>query len=193
MNTHFYTLLLIILIPFFSILSAFASQNGQISGTVTDTKTGENIIGANIIVINSTLGASSDSIGRYTILELKPGKYNLKCQLIGYGPEKIHDVEVKSNEITKVDFSLTQVKVEDNESTIIVPSSLENKSNPSDVDPYISIGEVDNSMDPEITIADPDNSVDPDITLEGTESLPFNKRDSLKVRKKILDSIKNKK
>lgn len=183
-KTAFHNSVLIILPGFLSISATLSAQNGQISGTVTDIKTGEKIIGVNIMVTNTLLVAASDSTGTYTILELKPGKYKLKCQLIGYQPVEMTDITVKGNDTTQVDFKLKQKVSDVQKGTIIVPGMDKYKANPYDVDPNISLGDAADLRDPHITIADANNSVDPGITIGGTGSLPFGKKDSLKLKKK---------
>src|SRR4030066_1595521 len=86
---------LIIFIVLFSIPVLAASPYGQIKGTVTDAETGEKIIGANIIVRNTILGASSDINGKYVITELQPGKYQLECHFIGYEKRMTNDLRGK--------------------------------------------------------------------------------------------------
>lgn len=58
-------------------------KHPEIKGSVVDGKTGEPIIGATILVQNTTLGSASDVKGNYT-LTLTPGVYNLVVSSIGY-------------------------------------------------------------------------------------------------------------
>ena len=55
--------------------SIFAGTTGKISGTVVDKDTKEALIGANVFIKNTNLGAATDTEGRYTILQVPPGKY----------------------------------------------------------------------------------------------------------------------
>ena len=63
------------------------AQTGKITGTVTDATTGESLIGVNVIVEGTMLGAASDIEGYFVILNVSPGKYNLKASYIGYSPK----------------------------------------------------------------------------------------------------------
>ncbi len=55
----------------------------EMRGTVVDGKTGEPIIGATIVVQNTTLGSATDVKGKY-VLSLSPGVYNLVISSVGF-------------------------------------------------------------------------------------------------------------
>ncbi len=56
----------------------------SISGYVVDGKTGETIIGANIVVKSTTRGAATDGNGYFVIPGLQPGNYTLNFMHIAY-------------------------------------------------------------------------------------------------------------
>ncbi|ODS72834.1 MAG: hypothetical protein ABS46_20690 [Cytophagaceae bacterium SCN 52-12] len=58
-------------------------KNIRISGTVTDSKTGEPLIGVSIIGVGTQFGTISDKEGQYT-LEIPEATTHLTCSLIGY-------------------------------------------------------------------------------------------------------------
>jgi len=57
------------------------AQDATISGILTDSKTGEPLIGANIIV-DDTMGTATDIDGRYTIT-VAPGLHKVLCRFLG--------------------------------------------------------------------------------------------------------------
>ena len=59
-------------------------QSGTISGTVTDITNESPLIGANVVIENTTQGAASDSEGRYTIKKVTSGEHTLMVSYIGY-------------------------------------------------------------------------------------------------------------
>lgn len=65
-------------------LSLFAMQSGSIAGYITDSKTKEPLIGANVIIEGTQLGASSDENGYYIINGIPSGTVVLKFLYIGY-------------------------------------------------------------------------------------------------------------
>jgi len=85
---------------------SFAQSLGRITGIVVDYETGEPIIGCNIIIEGTSIGAAADIDGRYTIVSLPAGRYNLIFSAIGYSKYKIENVEVIPSSITTINGSL---------------------------------------------------------------------------------------
>ena len=82
------------------------ARNGKIAGTINSSQTGDALIDANVVIENTFLGAASDITGKYFILNVPSGTYNVTASLVGYTGQKITDVEVNSNQTTYLDFSL---------------------------------------------------------------------------------------
>ncbi len=74
---------------------AVAGTTGKITGKVTDAQTGEPIIGANVLIGGTTLGAATTVDGSYTILNIQPGKYNVRFSIIGYETTTVEGVIVQ--------------------------------------------------------------------------------------------------
>lgn len=64
-------------------LSVFA-QNASVRGKVTDGSTGEILPGANVVLTELSIGASSDIDGNYEIKNVPSGSYSLKVSFVGY-------------------------------------------------------------------------------------------------------------
>ncbi|MFC2103590.1 TonB-dependent receptor domain-containing protein [Bacteroidota bacterium] len=115
----FFTNLLVVLTLFSFASIAYAQSGvGKISGKITDADTGEPLIGANVIVINTNLGAATDIEGNYFILNVTPGTYEVKYSYVGYATKTIQQVRIVAN-ITyelnielSTDFTLPDVIVE---------------------------------------------------------------------------------
>ena len=61
------------------VLSTFAyAQSGTLSGTVTDTNTGESLPAVNVVLTEILKGASTDSEGEYVITGIEPGTYTIE-------------------------------------------------------------------------------------------------------------------
>ncbi len=88
---------------------------GTISGTVTDSRTKEPLIGVNIIVLDTNLGASTDQEGRYVIPRVPIGTYRLRFDYIGYEPQIKTDIMVKTSRTEVVNASLMQSMLEGEE------------------------------------------------------------------------------
>ncbi len=94
---------------YLAVILIFASttllaQKYTISGTVKDAATGEKLIGANVYVKGTTIGAASDANGRYKIT-LDKGKYTVVCSYVGFQTQEV-DVNLTNN-IT-LDFDMVE-------------------------------------------------------------------------------------
>src|SRR6056297_2718870 len=94
---------------FFTLVFCVASisliaQTGTIRGKVTDAQTGESLIGASVYISGTTIGASADLDGNYSIEKVDPGTYKLVCKFISYKSDTIPGVTVESGEVTVQDF-----------------------------------------------------------------------------------------
>ena len=92
-------------------ISLFAQSTGMITGKVVDKTTREPLIGVNIIVVGTTIGAATDIEGNYEIRNLKPGRYNLTASYIGYTTSSKTDILVSAMRPQKVDFELSAVSI----------------------------------------------------------------------------------
>ena len=70
------------LIGFLLLTSSFAFSQGSIAGTVTDAITGEAIIGANVVIQGTQIGAPTDIEGKFLIKNVAAGTYSLQVTFI---------------------------------------------------------------------------------------------------------------
>lgn len=91
---------------------AEAQNAGKISGVVRDAKTHEPLPVVNIVVLGTTLGASTDQEGSYFILNVPPGKYDLQASIVGYRKTIVRDVIVHASKTTEVNFLLPEEAIE---------------------------------------------------------------------------------
>lgn len=82
------------------------AQTGRISGMVMDSKTGETLPGATILVEGTQRGASADFDGKFAINNVPVGKVTLVISYISYTTKKIADVTVKAGDATDVNVQL---------------------------------------------------------------------------------------
>lgn len=107
--------LLIALGLFMASGSAFAQVGqGAIQAIISDTKTGEPIPFANIIVRQNgaqVTGAQSDFDGNVEIKPISPGTYDLEISCVGYTPIRINAVRVTAESTTKLPKGNTQMGI----------------------------------------------------------------------------------
>lgn len=101
---------LIILISTFDSYSQ--SQNGEIKGKVIEANNNLPIPFANVLIVGTNLGASTDLNGNFLIKNVPVGIYQLRASVIGYTPQVKNDIMVKPNRITEVNFELVTQAIE---------------------------------------------------------------------------------
>ncbi len=108
-----------------------SAQTGKISGRVTDKETGEPLVAANVVIEGTSRGASTNVNGEFVILSVPIGKVTLICKYVGYNPQTISGILVRSNETTTKDFQLTSdaVKIEAKEVVAERPLVNTNQTN----------------------------------------------------------------
>jgi len=90
----------------------YGGTTGKISGVAIDNLTGDPLIGANIIIVGTNYGASTDIEGNYFIINIPPGIYEIKASSIGYASQIITEVRVSVDQTTKIDFKLNEESIE---------------------------------------------------------------------------------
>ena len=88
--------------------TVFAGTTGKLAGRVTDKDKDEPLIGANVMVVGTTLGAATDLDGNYYILQIPPGTYSVRFTMIGYQSLVINDVRVKVDLTTTTNGALAE-------------------------------------------------------------------------------------
>ncbi|MBM3313906.1 hypothetical protein FJY70_04880, partial [candidate division WOR-3 bacterium] len=91
---------------------ALAAETGRIRGRVTDAKTGEPLIGANVMVVGVSLGAATDATGEYLITNVPVGTLTLTASYISYQSQEKTGVLVILDQTVTEDFRLSAGVIE---------------------------------------------------------------------------------
>ena len=83
---------------------AFA-QSATVTGTVTDTESGEALPGANVQIVQLNLGAATNIDGNYSIGDVSPGEYTLRVSFVGFQTYET-DIELSAGETLQQDIEL---------------------------------------------------------------------------------------
>ena len=89
-----------------SILVSISIQAATITGVITDSKTGEFLPGATIMIKGTYYGSSSDIEGKYKIANVKSGTYTIEVSLIGYKVVQKTGIHFAEKDSTALNFSL---------------------------------------------------------------------------------------
>jgi hypothetical protein len=100
----------------------YAQQNATITGMVRDSQTGDALPGANVLLVGTTMGASTDLLGKYTINNVPAGSYSLRATYVGY-KEATASLDVQGGANVSHDFSLIAVSVQ-GETIVVTAQAL---------------------------------------------------------------------
>lgn len=118
-------LYLIVFLFLSSAWSAAFAVNSSITGTVKDAQTGDPLPGANVLLVGTSLGASTDLNGNFTIPDVPVGTYKLRATYIGY---KSYETKVTVEQVKplKLNLKLLAVGVQGKEVVIMAQASGQN-------------------------------------------------------------------
>ena len=98
---------------------AMGATTGKIAGNVRDVSTGGPLPATNVILEGTTLGAAADEDGNYFIINVPPGDYTVRANIIGYTVLAVTDVRVSIDRTTTIDFTLEQATVAGEEVVVV--------------------------------------------------------------------------
>ena len=101
-------LLLLLLVPGL----ALAQTTGKISGKVLDARNGQPLPGANVIVEGTSSGAVADLNGDFFIINVAPGSYTLRAQMMGYETVRMQEVQVSVNRTSEIKIRMKETVLE---------------------------------------------------------------------------------
>ena len=94
---------------FLSLLTtSILAQTGVIQGRISDAANNQPIPFANVVIVGTTTGASSDLDGNFTIQNLTPGLYNVEVTYLGYKSKMEYEIQVFNNKPALLDFNLEE-------------------------------------------------------------------------------------
>lgn len=98
--------------------AALSQSVGKLSGVITDGTTGEPLIGCNVVILGTKMGAATDINGSFFILNISPGKYSIQASMLGYERVAQTDVIVNAGKTTTADFKLKPTTISGQEVVI---------------------------------------------------------------------------
>jgi hypothetical protein len=150
-----------ILVYFINLSLIFSNQEkGSLSGVVTDEKTGQPLIGANVIISGTSIGSATDINGRYIIKNLDIGMIDLVVTYIGYKKKIVKGIDISSlksfekNIMMDQDvISVMEVKVQAEKRESGDASALQKKQEAIEMQDNISADQISKSGDSHVADA----------------------------------------
>ena len=107
--------------------SLFAAGSGTIKGKILDKVTGDPLIGANVVVLNTSLGGAANIDGLVTIYGVPTGERTLKISYVGY-QEITTQVTVPEGGIVEKEFRLAPQAIEGKEVVVTAQARGQNEA-----------------------------------------------------------------
>jgi hypothetical protein len=92
----------------FLIFSLNAFSQGSISGRIFNPVNNDPVPFANVLVLETELGAISDEDGFYEIKNVPPGLYNIRASFVGYKTATAYEIQVTQSRPVQLDFELRE-------------------------------------------------------------------------------------
>ena len=109
----------------FAFQSLFAAGTGSVKGHILDKTTGEPLVGANILVQNTSLGTAADINGAITINNVPAGKQSLKISYLGFRTLTA-EVTIPEDGVLQQEFRLVPQAIEGQEIVVTAQASGQN-------------------------------------------------------------------
>ncbi|MCB9281378.1 MAG: TonB-dependent receptor [Lewinellaceae bacterium] len=110
--------------------TGLTAQTAIIKGTVADAATNEPIPFANILVLDTETGATTDIDGHFEITGLTPGLYALRATYVGYQEAVFYELQATSAKPLVVDFRLEPAAEELAEIVVSAPPFKKTEESP---------------------------------------------------------------
>jgi hypothetical protein len=91
------------------------AETGKISGKIIDESTGEALVGVNVIIKGTSIGAATDIEGEYFIINVPVGSYSVSASYVGYTKVITENVVVNAGRTTVLNFKLKSESYQQNE------------------------------------------------------------------------------
>jgi hypothetical protein len=95
------------------------AQVGKITGVVKDATTNEALIGANVLLEGTTIGAATNVDGYYVITNVPPGNYSLKASMVGYTSQTVTGIRVNIDLTAEINIALKSSAFETQEVVVV--------------------------------------------------------------------------
>ena len=103
--------------------NAFSDTKGKLTGRITDEKN-EPVLGANVLVVGTTIGAAADVDGYYVILNVPVGVYDVRVSAVGYQTSLTKGVTVSAGQTTTLNVALNEALISVAEVTTVAERPL---------------------------------------------------------------------
>ena len=100
-----------------------AETTGKLTGRVVDQR-GQAVLGANVVVVGTTVGGVANDEGQYNIINVPAGVYDVRTSAVGYQAKIVRGVHINAGQTTTLDFAISESTIEADEVVTIAERPL---------------------------------------------------------------------
>jgi outer membrane cobalamin receptor len=89
-----------------------SGMTGKIQGTVKNETTGAPVSYADVIILDSEMGAATDDNGAFFILNIPPGRYAVEISCIGFRTKRVENINVEIDQTYRLAADLTPTAID---------------------------------------------------------------------------------
>ncbi|HMM12094.1 MAG TPA: TonB-dependent receptor [Bacteroidales bacterium] len=134
----------VFIVLMFSGIHHLTAQNAQVQGRVVDATSNEPLPFANVIIIGTNTGATTDFDGRFTITGLRPGFITLKATYVGYVNTRSAEIQVTNAKIEFVEIRMKNAGIALQEIEVVANPFLRTEESPLSLQ-RLSVSEIETS------------------------------------------------
>jgi TonB-dependent receptor len=108
--------------------TVLAGPTGKIAGNITDKAAHEPLVAANVRIVGTVLGTTSDVQGNYVVANVPTGTYKIIVSYIGYASVTDSNVQVNADQTTPVNFVLDPASLKTGEVVVSAQASGQNQA-----------------------------------------------------------------
>lgn len=101
-----------------------AGTTGSLKGKVGNASDGSPVVGANVVLLGSKMGAASDINGVYYVTNIPAGTYSVRVTAVGYKSATLTNLRISADLLTEQGFTLAETAVQGEEVTILAERPL---------------------------------------------------------------------
>jgi hypothetical protein len=122
-HAHLPVVLLACLFALTACSRAFADTKGKLTGRIVDAKN-QPVLGANVQVVGTTLGAAADADGYFLILNVPVGSYTARVSAVGYQTNLVKEVRLSAGQTTTLNVTIAESVISMGEVTSVAEKPL---------------------------------------------------------------------
>ncbi|MBC8043420.1 MAG: TonB-dependent receptor [Rhizobacter sp.] len=84
---------------------------GKLSGRVTEKATGDELPGVSVVLVGTRFGVATNAEGYYNLLNLPPGKYEVRFSSTGYRTFVVRDIQISADKTTTINAVLEESQI----------------------------------------------------------------------------------